>query len=165
MMRGRPKPVSDASAPCSAKASSLFSSTANSLNPWDLRHGRATGYPNSRVISRDPPCYRVIVGADSRGGTGRMARREDGQTFQRNLWRRALSGTATAPEGRGSAPLSCALIAMSGLRGTKWRRGRDSNPRNACALNGFRDRPDRPLRHLSGLGARDHTDAHERSQA
>jgi uncharacterized protein len=29
------------------------------------------------------------------------------------------------------------------------RRGRDSNPRNACALNGFRDRPDRPLRHLS----------------
>ena len=33
-----------------------------------------------------------------------------------------------------------------------WRRGRDSNPRNACALNGFRDRPDRPLRHLSAWG-------------
>src|SRR5690606_11627165 len=31
----------------------------------------------------------------------------------------------------------------------EWRRGRDSNPRNACTLNGFRDRPDRPLRHLS----------------
>ena len=31
----------------------------------------------------------------------------------------------------------------------RWRRGRDSNPRNACALNGFRDRPVRPLRHLS----------------
>ena len=30
-----------------------------------------------------------------------------------------------------------------------WRRGRDSNPRNACTLNGFRDRPVRPLRHLS----------------
>ncbi len=36
----------------------------------------------------------------------------------------------------------------------KWRRGRDSNPRNACALNGFRDRPVRPLRHLSAKGSR-----------
>src|SRR4051812_42712772 len=40
-----------------------------------------------------------------------------------------------------------------------WRRGWDSNPRYACAHNGFRDRPDRPLRHLSarlsapGIGA------------
>ena len=31
----------------------------------------------------------------------------------------------------------------------KWRRGRDSNPRTTCAVNGFRDRPVRPLRHLS----------------
>ncbi len=30
-----------------------------------------------------------------------------------------------------------------------WRRGWDSNPRTACAVNGFRDRPVRPLRHLS----------------
>ncbi len=30
-----------------------------------------------------------------------------------------------------------------------WRRGWDSNPRTACTVNGFRDRPDRPLRHLS----------------
>src|ERR1700676_3664920 len=29
------------------------------------------------------------------------------------------------------------------------RRGRDSNPRYGCPYNGFRDRPDRPLRHLS----------------
>ena len=29
------------------------------------------------------------------------------------------------------------------------RRGRDSNPRCACAHNGFRDRPIRPLWHLS----------------
>ena len=43
-----------------------------------------------------------------------------------------------------------------------WRRGRDSNPRRACALNGFRDRPIQPLSHLStaritrlsGIGAR-----------
>ena len=31
----------------------------------------------------------------------------------------------------------------------EWRRGWDSNPRYACTYNGFRDRPDRPLRHLS----------------
>ena len=30
-----------------------------------------------------------------------------------------------------------------------WRRGWDSNPRCARAHNGFRDRPDRPLWHLS----------------
>ena len=34
-------------------------------------------------------------------------------------------------------------------RGGKWRRGWDSNPRSACTDNGFRDRPDRPLWHLS----------------
>ncbi len=33
----------------------------------------------------------------------------------------------------------------------KWRRGWDSNPRWAQTHNGFRDRPDRPLRHLSAL--------------
>src|SRR6185312_5299420 len=31
----------------------------------------------------------------------------------------------------------------------EWRRGWDSNPRYACTHNGFRDRPDRPLRHPS----------------
>jgi hypothetical protein len=31
----------------------------------------------------------------------------------------------------------------------KWRRGRDSNPRSTCVLNGFRDRPIQPLLHLS----------------
>src|SRR5688572_19304228 len=33
-----------------------------------------------------------------------------------------------------------------------WRRGWDSNPRYPCGHNGFRDRPDRPLRHLSVFG-------------
>ena len=37
-----------------------------------------------------------------------------------------------------------------------WRRDRDSNPGWACTHNGFRDRPVRPLRHLSaGLGEPD----------
>src|ERR1700719_4183453 len=30
-----------------------------------------------------------------------------------------------------------------------WRRGWDSNPRTGCPINGFRDRPIRPLWHLS----------------
>ena len=33
----------------------------------------------------------------------------------------------------------------------RWRRGWDSNPRYARTHNGFRDRPDRPLWHLSDL--------------
>ena len=32
----------------------------------------------------------------------------------------------------------------------RWRRGWDSNPRYHCWHTGFRDRPDRPLWHLSG---------------
>ena len=50
---------------------------------------------------------------------------------------------------RRTARLSGRWATASLQRETRWRRGWDSNPRNACALNGFRDRPDRPLRHLS----------------
>src|ERR1017187_8014511 len=39
------------------------------------------------------------------------------------------------------------------IRWKRWRRGWDSNPRYVCTYNGFRDRPDRPLRHLSVAGA------------
>jgi hypothetical protein len=45
------------------------------------------------------------------------------------------SGILTRPPGR---------FALSG-----WRRGRDSNPRRACALSGFQDRRNRPLCHPS----------------
>ena len=49
------------------------------------------------------------------------------------------------------AAASGAKPATSGVRSSvlKWRRGRDSNPRYPKSDNGFRDRPDRPLRHLS----------------
>ena len=36
------------------------------------------------------------------------------------------------------------------------RRGRDSNPRSDCSDTGFRDRPNRPLWHLSGVAANDY---------
>ena len=35
-------------------------------------------------------------------------------------------------------------------RAKQWRRKRDSNPRNACTLNGFQDRRIQPLCHSSG---------------
>ena len=38
---------------------------------------------------------------------------------------------------------------LSPARWFGWRRDRDSNPGSTCADNGFRDRPDRPLWHLS----------------
>ena len=70
--------------------------------------------------------------------------------------RRKLSPSLTR-----SVPI--VICATSGDRGSRcrrscaknnrldaaWRRGWDSNPRYACTHNGFRDRPDRPLRHLS----------------
>lgn len=43
------------------------------------------------------------------------------------------------------------FMEKSATRG-KWRRGRDSNPRTPCRVNGFRDRRNRPLCHLSASG-------------
>ncbi len=46
------------------------------------------------------------------------------------------------------------LQALSAVPRTmqEWRRGRDSNPRRTCILNGFRDRRIQPLCHLSIAG-------------
>jgi hypothetical protein len=45
------------------------------------------------------------------------------------------------------------LPAQAGfLQGIAERRERDSNPRTGKPVIGFRDRPDRPLRHLSEVG-------------
>ena len=54
-----------------------------------------------------------------------------------------------------SQPPTIAVGRRRGLpHGGMWRRDRDSNPGWACTHNGFRDRPVRPLRHLSaGVGA------------
>ncbi len=82
-------------------------------------------------------------------------------------WLDALASFSAIPFGKRSknrkaAPKSmCTLGCMLLLDGTiiypsfqhimrmSWRRGWDSNPRYACTHNGFRDRPDRPLWHLS----------------
>ncbi len=52
---------------------------------------------------------------------------------------RTLAAASGAKSATGGVPSSV----------LKWRRGWDSNPRYPCGHNGFRDRPDRPLWHLS----------------
>jgi hypothetical protein len=49
--------------------------------------------------------------------------------------------------------------------GGRWRRGWDSNPRTGCPVNGFRDRPIRPLWHLSGGDYRRRTEPPNRRLA
>ncbi len=58
-----------------------------------------------------------------------------------------LLRTLAAAGGAGALPAAVPSLIP------KWRRGWDSNPRCACTHNGFRDRPDRPLWHLSASGA------------
>src|SRR5579883_3024278 len=52
----------------------------------------------------------------------------------------------------GKNALSLQKAHILDLSERKWRRGWDSNPRYACTHNGFRDRPNRPLWHLSDRG-------------
>ncbi len=58
-----------------------------------------------------------------------------------------LLRTARLRDAFGAAAFTLRFAASEG-----WRRGRDSNPRSACAESGFQDRRDRPLCHLSGFG-------------
>ena len=67
-----------------------------------------------------------------------------------------VAESAETPPGRGGARQAGGGRRWDGKRRftacfeAGWRRGWDSNPRYACTHNGFRDRPDRPLWHLSG---------------
>ena len=67
------------------------------------------------------------------------------------------SGAKPLPSNQGSgAPPANAvddqtpLLPAERVKDSRWRRGRDSNPRNPCGLSGFQDRRNRPLCHLSG---------------
>ena len=66
--------------------------------------------------------------------------------------RRARRRDLCGPKDEGCSGVVCfPQHTTPGVRGSvpKWRRGWDSNPRYPYGYNGFRDRPDRPLRHLS----------------
>ena len=109
-------------------------------------------------------------------GARRLGQSVDGSTNRKTnippRW--CLSGLSSGPEGADWQPGECDLMTFrrTGLLGTAlrtgaasatlaaspapargenggWRRDRDSNPGEAHTPNGFRDRPVRPLRHLS----------------
>ena len=109
-------------------------------------------------------------------GARRLGQSIDGSTNRKTnippRW--CLSGLSSGPEGADWQPGECDLMTFrrTGLLGTAlrtgaasatlaaspapargenggWRRDRDSNPGEAHTPNGFRDRPVRPLRHLS----------------
>ena len=107
-------------------------------------------------------------GAVRRRRTSRQRQSTDRQeAAAKGKWQDALASFSAIPFGersksRMAAPISiCVPGCMLVLDGTiihqllqdimrmSWRRGWDSNPRYACTHNGFRDRPDRPLWHLS----------------
>lgn len=64
------------------------------------------------------------------------------------------TGQQVSLENRGK-PAPQRVTGPGGERDTlwNWRRGWDSNPRYGCPYSGFRDRPNRPLWHPSGLRA------------
>ena len=93
-----------------------------------------------RFCFRERPALKAVYGSRPPLAAGKIVAERAGFEPARQgiptytLSKRALSATQT--------PLRM-----------DWRRGRDSNPRAHCWANGFRDRPDRPLRHLSVLNS------------
>src|SRR4051794_2929054 len=67
----------------------------------------------------------------------------------RNSYRTSGSPTGFYCQTRGVAGSEAVTSTSAGITAELQRRGRDSNPRAACATNGFRDRPVQPLRHPS----------------
>jgi hypothetical protein len=117
------------------------------------RFAAAAGIADWRIACGN--CGNPRYGPPARYREGRAERAERSETPIGAQHRRP------APEGCQAAAESWVRwwvgITASGKDGgfialfcNKWRRGWDSNPRYACTHNGFRDRPDRPLWHLSG---------------
>ena len=68
------------------------------------------------------------------------------------IWRPCLRGYRLTLDGNVEGNWE-EFIKLDLLFNDLWRRGWDSNPRYGCPHNGFRDRPNRPLWHLSDPGA------------
>ena len=71
------------------------------------------------------------------------------EALPRNTMGKGAEGRAAQDLRRGLSPEGWVMV--SGQGGGE---SRDSNPGWTCAHNGFRDRPVRPLRHLSALWVR-----------
>ena len=110
--------------------------------------------------------------AQERGSAGNAARflvsrcRRPGlqRDIRRGAWPDAARPTPGGPPGSIPVGVTMEQVSRSGASMPPWRRGWDSNPRCACTHNGFRDRPDRPLWHLSTGGAEPYRGIHRRPQ-
>ena len=131
--------------------------------------GRIANAPMTVACSAPPWArYKNDRRKDRKGRKALAALRRAG--FVNDFNRRAgpLSGGRKVPESTGKSPhrrasgdglkvgkmvtRDCPLrrrCFFAAIPCVEWRRGWDSNPRYACTHNGFRDRPDRPLWHLS----------------
>ncbi len=115
----------------------------------------ATGASHARW--RDP-AHHHVARVEQIAHTARQRIRLEGGGYRRDHLR-ALAQRVEFADGEvrimgSKTRLLQALTGKNGVnsvptQGLKWRRGWDSNPRYALTHNGFRDRPDRPLRHLS----------------
>ena len=127
-------------------------------------------FPSAAKASGQPPCYprkltknpcswnnRQSVVRRRRSRNGKPTLPSDAQRprpsnapshARKTDWKRNRIGNACRKTALLRALSQRSKFTETSCRGD-WRREGDSNPRNACALNGFRDRPVQPLRHLS----------------
>ena len=107
-------------------------------NPWSpFGLGRLPTRPAGLLPRAASDCFRVNCRGILSTGVLRLPTQ---QPTTRDSFPRQLRGPMASAQ---TAPW------IKPLGSNVWRRGRDSNPRTACTVNGFRDRPVRPLRHLS----------------
>ena len=104
------------------------------------------------ISRRGQPKRTAPTFARARNRTAELPNREFGTQMRQHspnfaLYSRLNRLSARLTRGT-SATISESKISPE-KQGTAWRRGRDSNPRYGYPYNGFRDRPVRPLRHLS----------------
>jgi hypothetical protein len=90
----------------------------------------------------------VLVGGQSLYSPAGRGARPRWRTPRSGRCEQAMSHRGRNPVEAGQPPLAPRRGALSIFPG-RWRQGRDSNPGSAETLNGFRDRPIRPLWHLA----------------
>ena len=114
---------------------------ARSARAWLLRRARAA----ARETHSAPPARVAAQQIPQRCSSMAGWYCGDDRCRSAPATRRGVALTRVVPKCKGSQDARRAH-----LRASFKRRGRDSNPRYGYPHTGFRNRPDRPLRHLSG---------------
>ena len=137
-------------------ANSAIEKIGAAVNHWQLKPAGSEGYRTAEV---------TLGGVDTAGLSSKTMQAKNlpglffigevvdvtghlgGYNFQ---W--AWSSGFVAGQHASNLPIGVALLGklnVSDFKEMQWRRGRDSNPRNAQTLNGFQDRRFQPLSHPS----------------